>query len=133
MLIVAAIIFGIGVTYFWPTMLGFVSEYIPKSGALGLNLMGGAGMFAVSVYMIFMGGYYDNLILGQLPAGANLEAFRSAKPGTAQFQQFAHAQLIAGPQILKTTNIIPVILIIAFIILVLYMRKRQKPNILEKI
>ncbi|KYP16084.1 MFS transporter, partial [Flavihumibacter sp. CACIAM 22H1] len=49
-LYIAALIFGIGVCYFWPTMLGFVAENIPKSGALGLNLMGGAGMFAVSIY-----------------------------------------------------------------------------------
>ncbi|RYZ24290.1 MAG: MFS transporter, partial [Chitinophagaceae bacterium] len=43
----AAFIFGIGVCYFWPTMIGFVSENLPKTGAVGLNLMGGAGMFAV--------------------------------------------------------------------------------------
>ncbi|MEQ1798208.1 MAG: MFS transporter, partial [Lacibacter sp.] len=56
MLFVGAVIFGIGVCYFWPTMLGFVSENLPKTGAVGMNLMGGAGMFAVSLYMIFMGG-----------------------------------------------------------------------------
>src|ERR1700743_1987673 len=45
----AAIIFGMGVCYFWPTMLGFVNENLPKTGAMGLNLMGGAGLFAVSL------------------------------------------------------------------------------------
>src|SRR5690606_36103344 len=30
----AAIVFGIGVCYFWPTMIGFVAEHIPQSGAL---------------------------------------------------------------------------------------------------
>ena len=48
MLFVGAIVFGIGVCYFWPTMLGFVSENLPQTGAVGINLMGGAGMFAVS-------------------------------------------------------------------------------------
>jgi MFS family permease len=62
MLFVGAIIFGMGVCYFWPTMLGFVSENLPKTGAVGMNLMGGAGMFAVSVYTIFMGDYYDKLV-----------------------------------------------------------------------
>src|SRR5690606_14876813 len=38
----SAIIFGIGVCYFWPTMLGFVAENIPQSGALGMNLIAGA-------------------------------------------------------------------------------------------
>lgn len=55
----AAIIFAIGVCYFWPTMLGFVSEYIPKSGALGLSIMGGAGMVATSMVLPIMGKSID--------------------------------------------------------------------------
>jgi MFS family permease len=51
----AAIFFAAGVCYFWPTMLGFVAEYIPKSGALGLSIMGGAGMVATSVVIGIMG------------------------------------------------------------------------------
>ena len=38
-----------------------------------MNLMGGAGMFAVSIYMIFMGKHYDALVAGKLPAGADLQ------------------------------------------------------------
>jgi Na+/melibiose symporter-like transporter len=34
MVYVSAILFAIGVMYFWPTMLGFISEYQPKTGAL---------------------------------------------------------------------------------------------------
>src|SRR5690606_33776550 len=34
MSMLSAIVFAIGVCYFWPTMLGYVAEYIPKSGAL---------------------------------------------------------------------------------------------------
>jgi MFS family permease len=49
LIFIGALVFGAGVCYFWPTMLGFVAEYLPKTGAVGLNLMGGAGMFAVSV------------------------------------------------------------------------------------
>src|ERR1700749_1431135 len=62
MLYLAAIIFGMGVCFFWPTMLGFVNTNLPQTGALGLNLMGGAGMFAVSVFTLFMGGYYDGIV-----------------------------------------------------------------------
>ena len=50
LLFLSAVIFGIGVTYFWPTMLGFVATYIPKTGAVGLAVVGAAGMFAVSIY-----------------------------------------------------------------------------------
>src|SRR5258708_20220923 len=35
----AALVFAVGICFFWPTMLGFVAEYVPKSGALGLSLM----------------------------------------------------------------------------------------------
>ncbi len=43
----AATVFAVGVCYLWPTMLGFVSERVPRSGALGLGLMGAVGMAAV--------------------------------------------------------------------------------------
>ena len=47
--IAAATVFAVGVCYFWPTMLGFVSERIPRSGALGLGLMGTVGMAVVGL------------------------------------------------------------------------------------
>ena len=55
MVIISSVIFAIGVTYFWPTMLGFIAEYIPKSGALGLSLLGGAGMVSVAMFLPVMG------------------------------------------------------------------------------
>lgn len=122
----AALIFGIGVCYFWPTMLGFVAENIPKSGALGMNLLGGAGMFAVSIYTLFMGGFYDRLIAAKLPAGATLDAYRSAAAGSPEAAQYAQAQLTAGPEVLRATAIIPVVLVIAFTGLVVFMRSRKK-------
>lgn len=58
--IVGAIFFAIGVCYFWPTMLGFTSEYIPKSGALGLSLLGGAGFVSVAMFLPVMGRILEN-------------------------------------------------------------------------
>ena len=49
MTFVAATVFAVGVCYFWPTMLGVVSERIPRSGALGLGLMGTVGMATVGL------------------------------------------------------------------------------------
>jgi MFS family permease len=121
-----AIIFGLGVAFFWPCMLGFVAENLPRTGAVGLNLMGGAGMFAVSVYMIFMGGYYDRLVGNKLPAGANLDTYRSAASGTDMANVYNDARSAAGPEVLNATLVIPLILIFAFAGLVLYMRGRKK-------
>lgn len=56
----AAGIFAIGVTFFWPTMLGFVAEYLPETGALGLSILGGAGMLSVSLVLPIMGNLMDN-------------------------------------------------------------------------
>jgi len=49
MAFVAATVFAIGVSYFWPTMLGVVSERVPRTGALGLGLMGAVGMATVGL------------------------------------------------------------------------------------
>ncbi|HMI63203.1 MAG TPA: MFS transporter [Puia sp.] len=127
----AAIVFGLGVAFFWPCMIGFVAENLPRTGAVGLNLMGGAGMFGVSIYMIFMGGYYDQLMIQKLPPGASLDAYRSAAPGTEMARAFKDAKSAAGPEVLGTTMVIPMVLIVAFAGLVLFMRKRKKADKLE--
>jgi MFS family permease len=49
MILVAATIYGLGKTFFWPTMLGVVAERFPKGGALTLNITGGLGMIAAGV------------------------------------------------------------------------------------
>ncbi|ALJ04983.1 hypothetical protein APS56_07530 [Pseudalgibacter alginicilyticus] len=65
MTFVAAAVFAIGVTFFWPTMLGFVAEHLPETGALGLSIMGGAGMFSVSVVLPIMGNLMDTASAGE--------------------------------------------------------------------
>ncbi|GAA4947008.1 hypothetical protein GCM10023314_20370 [Algibacter agarivorans] len=93
MTFVAAAVFAIGVTFFWPTMLGFVAEYLPETGALGLSIMGGAGMFSVSLVLPIMGKLMDD---------AN------------------------AAEALRTMSVLPAILIVAFIGLNIYMKKRNK-------
>ena len=112
MLFVGAIIFGMGVCYFWPTMLGFVAENLPKTGAVGLNFMGDAGMFAVSVYTMFMGGYYDELVNAKLKLPEVANDLNLAKKA-------------AGPEIINVTLIIPMVLAVAFIGLFFYMRSKK--------
>jgi MFS family permease len=45
----AATIFGVGITFCWPTTLGLTSEQCPRGGALTLNTLGGIGMLAVGI------------------------------------------------------------------------------------
>lgn len=124
----SAIVFGMGVCYFWPTMLGFVAENIPASGALGMNLMGGAGMLAVTVYTLFMGKFYDNLVLEKLPGDADLPAYLQAAPGSAMAELLNQAKSAAGPEVLSVTVVIPVMLVAAFTGLFFYMRHRHRKN-----
>lgn len=126
MIFAGAVIFGIGVCYFWPAMLGFVAEYLPESGAVGINLMGGAGMLAVSFYMILMGGYYDRIIAKELPAGAVVALYNSAEATDEMKEALMLANKAAGPQIITTTLMIPCVLILAFTGLYFYMKKTKR-------
>ncbi len=105
----AAIMFAVGVCYFWPTMLGFVGEYIPKSGALGMSVVGGAGMLATGLAQPIVGGWLD-----------------SAKNiATSQGLTGEAADLVAGQATLQHLLIFPLILIVAFGLLWFYMRGRK--------
>ncbi len=48
-IILAGTIYGIGKTFFWPTMLAVVSERFPKGGALTLGAIGGIGMLSAGI------------------------------------------------------------------------------------
>lgn len=128
----AAAVFALGVTYFWPTMLGFVSEYIPRSGAVGLAVMGGAGMFATFIFQPIIGSIYDVSLASALPAGADLAAYKAAAAGSAEAMDFAKAQIQAGPSILRRMTILPIFLTVAFGILY-FMRKKleERRNVIH--
>jgi MFS family permease len=81
MAFVAATIFGIGVAYFWPTMLGVTAERFPKGGALLLGLMGSFGNLAIAFALPVMGGIYDSYTVASLPA--DLERAQITTPGGA--------------------------------------------------
>lgn len=54
----AATIYGVAKTYFWPTILGVVAEQTPKGGALTLNAIAGIGMLSVGI----LGGPFIGLL-----------------------------------------------------------------------
>ena len=64
----AATVFALGVTYFWPTMLGVVAERNVAGGALALALMGGMGMAATGLVATpVIGDVADHYAYGELP------------------------------------------------------------------
>lgn len=46
----AVTIYALGKTFYWPTLLGVISERFPKGGALALGLSGGIGMLAAGLF-----------------------------------------------------------------------------------
>ena len=105
---VAAIVYGLGIAYFWPNMIGFVADYIPKSGALGMSIVGAAGMFSSALFQPVIGGWIDS----------NREAAIAANA--------ANVELATGQATLSTMIMFPGILIVLFGVLYFWMRGRSK-------
>lgn len=101
----AAAVFAVGITYFWPTMLGFVNENKPQSGALGLAIMGGIGFLGGAIAQPVLGRIYD-LRVTEL-----------------------HDNLAAGAGTLRSVIILTVILTIAFIFLNIRQRRKKTASI----
>jgi MFS family permease len=45
----AVTVYGIGKTFYWPTMLGVISERFPRGGAIALGFSGGVGMLSAGI------------------------------------------------------------------------------------
>jgi MFS family permease len=58
--ITAATIFGIGKTFFWPTMVGVTAELFPRGGALLMSIIGAAGMSSAALVTPIMGQQMDD-------------------------------------------------------------------------
>jgi len=88
--VIAALVFAIGISVVWPTMMGFVSERAPRTGALGLGLMAAAGSLAV--------GLITTPLLGQiaddhLPSAVSLEQAKVVANGVLSQAAVSDAKL----------------------------------------
>jgi MFS family permease len=94
---VAATLYGVGKTFFWPTTLGVVSEQFPKGGALTLNAIGGMGMIAV--------GTVGATLLGTLQDHAIDTKLMADNPAIhAQVIQYAETEKGAAPKPLEKST-----------------------------
>lgn len=106
MVYLSAIVFAFGVCYFWPTMIGVTAQYVPRSGALGMSLVGAAGMFALTIWNPIIGGWIDS---------ARKTAEATGLTGT-------EVEVIAGQAALSKLVLFPIVLIVLFLVLFI-MRK----------
>jgi MFS family permease len=107
-----AVVFALGVCFFWPNMIGFVAEKIPKSGALGMSIVGAIGMFFTGNLQPIIGGWIDS---------AHEKATTMGLTGDA-------LELAAGQATLKSLVTFPIILIVLFTILWFWVKKLKIKN-----
>jgi MFS family permease len=105
-----AILFAIGVCYFWPTMISFIAEYLPKTGAFGMSLIGGVGMVGLAIFQPVIGGWLDTERSAALASGLSPEA----------------AELAAGQATLDNIAIFPAILVVIFGALFIFRKKLRQ-------
>jgi len=104
---VATVIFAIGICYFWPVMVGAAAQRVPKSGALGMSIIGGAGMFSSAIFQPVIGGWIDT---------ARAENAAEGLTGSA-------LELATGQDALVNMLSFPVILIVLFTIFFFWQKK----------
>jgi len=138
-ILAAATVYGLGKTFFWPTMLAVVAEKFPKGGALTLNSVGGVGMLGLGIGSLFLGQIQDESIstaliqkgevyeqllkepesgvLGEYQA---LDTDKVAEATEAEQAVVEETQNTAKKDALMTAAIFPVIMFLSYVGLVLY-------------
>jgi hypothetical protein len=144
LIFLSATLYAVGKTFFWPTMLGVVSEQCPKGGALALNATGAVGMLGVGVLgAMIMGNIQDTSIDKTLKASAPKvhEQVMVEKPGLlGKYHAVDETKLTAAGEedkkvvetargdakraALRDVAILPVGMLICYLILIFYFRAR---------
>jgi MFS family permease len=108
----AAVIFAIGVAYFWPVMVGAVAQRVPLSSALGMSILGGIGMFSTSIFQPIIGDWIDDSRAEYSGQGLSEEAL----------------QLAAGQATLEKMITFPAILIVLFLIFFFWQKNSKRTD-----
>jgi MFS family permease len=149
MILIAATIYGLGKTFFWPTMLGIVAERFPKGGALTLNITGGLGMIAAGVIGAGIVGFiqdrsidknilaYDKVNNTSLHTTYVTESKTSffgdyravdqtklTQASTQDVETVTAIQDSAKKSALRDIVIFPLIMLVSYIVLIIYFRAK---------
>lgn len=112
---VAAIVYALGICYFWPVMIGSVAHRVPRSSALGMSIVGGVGMFSTSIFQPIIGGWIDS---------ARTENTARGLSGSA-------LELATGQTALLKMMTFPAILIVLFIIFFIWQKNSKRTREVE--
>jgi fucose permease len=103
----AAVVFAIGVCYFWPVMVGAVAQRVPLSGALGMSIIGGIGMFSTAIFQPVIGKWIDDARLTY------------------------DTDLLAGQATLAKMATFPAILIVLFVIFFFWQKNSKSAEVIS--
>jgi MFS family permease len=147
MILLAATVYGIGKTFFWPVTLGVVSERFPRGGALTLNAVAGVGMLAVGILGAPLLGYIqDTQIHKSMVASGHTSIYRDISVArTSIFGEYQaldgkkEAAVLAGSEFkesvteakntakakaLRIVSILPAIMAACYLGLILFFKTR---------
>lgn len=106
---VATVIFATGICFFWPTMVGAVALRVPKSGALGMSIIGGIGMLSSAIFQPLIGSWIDAARSENAAAGLTGDAL----------------ELATGQTTMTNMLYFPLILIVLFTIFFFWQRGKN--------
>ena len=106
---IAAVIYALGICYFWPVMIGSVAHRVPRSSALGMSIVGGVGMFSTSIFQPFIGRWIDS----------------AREANTAEGLTGNALELATGQDALLRMLIFPAILIVLFAIFFFWQKQSK--------
>lgn len=152
MILIAATVFAVGKSFFWPTMLGVVGERFPKGGALTLNITGGVGMMAAGVIgAVILGFIQDATIDEKLKAHSPiLHSVYATEIKTSIFGEYKaidneklleaneedqatinSLKEVAKKDALLSVAVFPAIMFVAYVLLILYFRFKGGYNVVQ--
>jgi MFS family permease len=85
----AVTVYGLGKTFYWPTMLGVISERFPKGGALALGFSGGVGMLAAGLLGGPGIGYFQDY--------AAVEELKATNEGKGAYHRYRSYKTVEKP------------------------------------
>ena len=144
MILLAATLYGIGKTFFWPTTLAVVADQFPRGGAMTMNVVSGVGLLAVGIVGApFMGYLQDRETDRNLAAASSALHAKVIEPKSSIFGNYQglNAGLVAQAtpeeqavlttvttqsqkDALRTIALLPVLMLVFYVAVAMYFKSR---------
>jgi hypothetical protein len=101
----ALLVYAVGKTFFWPTMLAVTSDRFPRTGAVAISIMGGIGMMSAGLIGSKGLGYAKDRFAGEELQKADPAAYAAYKaPNPSKFLIFSDVYGLDGVKLGAVTS-----------------------------